>query len=154
MRDAQTAGLKARDGAGDQPEPRRAPELVGVVEQQLHPEADAEQRQALGHQPADQVREAERVEVAHRLREGAHAREHEAIGGAQLVVVGGDRGARADALERLLDRAAVAHPVVDHGDPGHTSVPLVLGTPRSDGSSAIAARSARASDLNTASITW
>src|SRR6185312_16217324 len=63
----------------------------------------------------------------------------------------------ADVLERLLHRPSIAHPVIDEADPrraGHTSVPLVLGTPRSAGSIATATRNALANDLNTASITW
>ena len=50
-------------------------------------------------------------------------------------------------LERLLDRAAVAHSVIDDRDQRrlrpHVSVPLVLGTPSSLGSRATADRSAR-----------
>ena len=55
--------------------------------------------------------------------------------------------------ERLLDAAAVAHPVV--GDRDHeVSVPLVDGTPVSSGSIATAPRSARANALKHASIMW
>ena len=72
------------------------------------------------------------------------------------LVVAGDRAPRADVLERLLAPSG--------GCPSRSrrrrsvavtySVPLVLGTPRSVGSSADAARSARANALNAASIMW
>src|SRR5262249_13577354 len=100
------------------------------------------------------VGEPEVVEVSHRFRERPDAWDHERVGGSDLFVVVRDRRGGADVLERLLDRAAIAHPVVDHADTGaHTSVPFVLGTPRSVGSSATAALSARAKDLKVASIT-
>ena len=73
-------------------------------------------------------------------------------------MIAGDRDGSADLLERLLDRAPVAHPVVEHRDRGavgslmRSDVPLVLGTPDSVGSSATAARSARATALKIASI--
>src|SRR5207253_137548 len=137
-------------------------ELLGGVEQQLHAEADPEQRGAAACALADQLDQPQLAEVAHRQRKRADAGEHQALAGPQLVGVGGDRRAGAGLLQRLLDRAAVAHPVVDHADPrgawgvgrAHTSVPFVLGTPRSVGSSATAARSARAAALNAASIKW
>ena len=54
----------------------------------------------------------------------------------------------ADVLERLLDRAQVAHAVVEDGD--HRS-PFVDGTPDTSGSSEHAWRRARANALNDAS---
>ena len=69
------------------------------------------------------------------------------------VVVAVMTDARAHVRERLLDAAAVAHPVV--GDRDHeVSVPLVDGTPVSSGSIATATRSARANALKHASIMW
>ena len=67
-----------------------------------------------------------------------------------------DRRRGADVLERLLDRAQVAHPVVEDRDPGaHSlSVPLVEGTPLSSGSIETATRRARAKALKQASIMW
>ena len=92
-------------------------------------------------------------DVAHRLRERADAGQDHAVGGADRVVVARDHRARADVLERLLDAAPVAHPVVDDRDHA-SSVPLVDGTPVSRGSTATAARSARANALKHASIMW
>ena len=98
----------------------------------------------------------------HRAREGAHAGHDEAGGGAQRVGVAADGDARADVLERLLHRAAVAHAVVDDRDlhgllqqrAHRLSVPFVLGTPVSPGSIATAWRRARANALKAASIMW
>ena len=93
----------------------------------------------------DQLVEAPGAEAAHRLGERAHAGHHDPVGRADRVVVGGQARVCADVLERLLDAAAVAHPVVDDRD--HVSVPLVDGMPVSVGSTATAARSARANAL-------
>src|SRR5205807_4630192 len=90
-------------------------------------------------------------------RKRADARHDQAVAAAKRLGIARDLSASAHPLERLLHRAAVAHPVVDDGDArpvAHTSVPFVLGTPCSVGSSATAARSARASALNAASIMW
>ena len=109
-------------------------------------------RGALG----DQLVEAEPRMRAHRLGEGADAGQHDAVGargrrrGRRVIAAVG-----ADVLERLLDRAQVAHAVVDDGDPGSSlSVPLVDGHLGLLGSIATAPRSARAKALKLASITW
>jgi hypothetical protein len=156
MRDSQAGPAQRRHLSGDQAEPIRPLELLGTVEQQLHPQADPEQRRAAGDPLADRLDETELMQIAHRQRKRPDARQDEPVGSPQLVAVGRDRRPRARVLERLLDRAAIAHPVIDHADarPGaHTSVPFVLGTPVSLGSTATAARSARAVALNAASIT-
>src|SRR5206468_11779874 len=77
----------------------------------------------------------------------------EPVGGAERLLVAREPWLGPDVLERLLDAAPVAHPVVDDADHA-VSVPFVLGTPVSVGSMAIAARSARAKALNSASIMW
>ena len=117
--------------------------------------------------------EAQLAHGAHRRGKGADAGDDEAVGRAQRVVVGRQGHPGADALERLLDAAAVAHPVVDDPDARsprlrrpaialeteglrpaalHVKVPLVEGTPVSVGSMATAPRRARAKALNAASI--
>src|SRR5205085_2149600 len=99
----------------------------------------------------------EPAEVAHRQRKRPHPRYHQPISRPHLLVIARDDGLGTGVLDRLLDRAAVAHPVIEHRDRrtrAHVSVPLVLGTPRSLGSIATAARNARASALKVASITW
>src|SRR5262249_6297575 len=56
-----------------------------------------------------------------------------------------------DVAERLQHAAQVADPVVDDGD---HSLPLVLGTPATRGSSATAILRARAVALNSVSAMW
>ncbi len=108
---------------------------------------------------AQQLVEAELAQVRHTARERPHARHHEPSRTAQQLVIVGDRNAGPDMSERLLHGAAVAHAVVHHGDlhglieqAHEVSVPFVLGTPLSVGSSATASRRARANALNAASI--
>ena len=131
------------------PRPRSALVLGRRLEQQLHPEADPEQRHAGGGALDQRLAQAGPLQVAHRLRERADARQDDR---ARVAHVGGDHRLGADVRERLLDAAPVAHPVV--GDRDHVSVPFVDGTPVSSGSIATAARSARASALKHASIMW
>ncbi len=95
-----------------------------------------EQRDAGGGALDQHLAEAGALEVAHRLRERADAGQDDRRGVADRRVVGGDHRLRAHVRERLLDAAAVAHPVV--GDRDHVSVPLVDGTPVSSGSIATA----------------
>ena len=70
------------------------------------------------------------------------------------VRVAGDEALGADALEGLLHRPQVSHPVVENGDSRQVSVPFVLGTPGSSGSIDTASRSARANALKHASTMW
>ena len=117
---------------GRMPRPVAPSCSVGGLEQQLHAEADAQQRHARGGALDQHLAEAGAVEVAHRLRERADAGQDDRRGRSDLVVVGGDDGLGTHVRERLLDAAPVAHPVV--GDRDHVSVPLVEGTPVSSGS--------------------
>ena len=153
---AQTGGAQRRHFSRDQAESGGGLELSRALEEQVHPQADPEHGQA-GHATLDDhITEAELVQVAHRPREGADAGHDEAIRACEHVAIASDRSPRPDVLECLFHRATIAHPVVDDGDlrtRGHAvSVPFVLGTPCSVGSSATAARSARAKALKAASI--
>ncbi len=104
--------------AAQQPEPLRAAVLLGALEQQLHPHARPEQRCPRRGALAQQLVEAELADRRHRRRERPHAGEQQAVGGPQLRVVAADERLRADALQRLFHRAAIAHPVVhDRHDP-------------------------------------
>ena len=58
----------------DQPEALGLAELLGALEQQLHPQADPEQRRARADAFAEQLDEPELAQVAHRQRERADAR--------------------------------------------------------------------------------
>ena len=82
-----------------------------------------------GHPLAQQLVESERAHVLHRLRHRPDAGQHDAVGLAHARVVSGQLGLGAHVLERLVDRAQVAHPVVEDRDVGAHSRPLVEGTP-------------------------
>ena len=131
---------------GQQPEPGGAVVLGRALEQQLHAEADARARGTpAAARSRDQLVEPERAQAAHRLREGADAGDDDARGrrdAASWSPVIDRLGA--DVRERLLDRAAVAHPVVDDRD--HRSA-LGGRDARLVGSIATATRSARANAL-------
>jgi hypothetical protein len=71
---------------------------------------------AVGGALAHELVQAGRAQAAHGLGERADAGDDDALGRAQLVVVGGEHGPGADLGERLLDRPAVAHAVVDDAD--------------------------------------
>src|SRR3954451_9269954 len=155
VRDLVAIRLERSDDAAEQRQPAGALVLHRGVEEQLHAEADPEHRDAGLDPPGDQLVQADFVDAAHRLREGADARQDHAVRGLDARGIRRDLGLRPDLLQRLLDRAQVAHPVVEDGDARHSvSVPLVEGTPLSSGSIETATRSARENALNAASIMW
>ena len=80
--------------AAQQPEPLAPLELDRALEQQLHAEADAEQRHARLGALADHLVEAERAQVLHRARERADAGHDDAVGAR------GSRRGRASARRR------------------------------------------------------
>ena len=136
----------ARTLPGQQAQAGLALVLVGGLEQELHAQAQPEH----GHAGAGAVGEQPRPGPAARKRRIASGNAPTPgttiPSGARIsVVVGGEHRGRPDVLERLLDAAAVAHAVVDDRD--HVSVPFVDGIPVSVGSTATAARSARANAL-------
>src|SRR5918996_369520 len=139
--------------AGHQPESGVALVLDRGLEQELEPETDPQHgHPRLESLPYERV-EAELANAAHGTRKRPHARQDHAVGGPYPLGVVGDLGTGANSLERLLDRAQVAHPVVQHHYVRHqVSVPLVDGTPLSPGSISTAPRSARANALKHASI--
>ena len=125
---------------GIRPSPSVRSDLIGALEQQLHPKADPENRRPSGGPLREQPRRGRAPGCAPFQREthrrpGARARRRCRSCSRSRVM----QHAGADMLERLLDRAPVAHAVVDHRDrrPGrgggsrstHVSVPFVLGTP-------------------------
>ena len=156
----------ARHRARQQAEALGAAELLGALEEQLQAEADAEDRRPRRGPLGDQLVEPGRADPLHRPREGADAGQDQAVGGAHSSGSAQIVAARADVLERLLDRAQVPHPVVQDQirraaaprrgrlDAHSLSVPLVEGTPVSSGSIETATRSARAKALKEASIMW
>ena len=160
MRQLQAGRVQPAHRPSQQPQPLGAVVLLGALEQQLHPQAQPEQRYA-GAGPLDQeLLQPELTDRAHPGGKGADAGQHQTVHLAQKLGVAAGLHARADVLERLFGRAAIAHAVVDQPDTGgpltriahEVRVPFVLGTPVSVGSIATAWRSARANALNAASI--
>src|SRR5262249_46386795 len=155
-------GVQRANLARDDPQAGRPTLLARPLEGQLQPQADAQNRRARREPLAQQLIEPELTQVAHRARKRSHAGQDQPVGAAQALLLGRHARPRADVLERLLDRTAVAHAVVHDGylhglldQRAHAlNVPFVLGTPCSLGSIATAWRSARAKALNAASIMW
>ena len=101
------------------PSPGAPPSSVEDSNRSWKPEADAEHRACRPRRRSATSRvEPELADPLHRLA-GTRRRPGRTRPSAlaRRVVVGGDHGLGADALERLLDRAQVAHPVVEDRDP-------------------------------------
>ena len=152
--DLEPGCLEARDRARQHSDPRCAAVLRRTLEQELKAKADAQHGHAGLDPVGDQRVEPGLAHTPHRARECPHAREDHPGGLARGVRVAGDEALGADALEGLLHRPQVSHPVVENGDSRQVSVPFVLGTPGSSGSIDTASRSARANALKHASTMW
>ena len=157
MRDLAAASRYLNHFAFEQPEPGGTTHFGAGFEKKLKPEAYAQDRLPASGGGGKSLVESELKDPFHGFRKGANPGQHHPIGGINSVVVRGDLAGGADPFESLLDRAQVAHPVVEQGD-GRSprgaqlvSVPLVLGTP-APSTGSIAERRARANPLNRASI--
>jgi hypothetical protein len=140
---------------------RGGPVFVAAVEEQLEPEADAEERPVARDPVTDRVDEAVVPEAGHRGRGGPDARNDDRVGVAHGVPVASHGDRRANRGQRLLDAHEVARPVVDDRDPrsanwpvAHPSDPFVEATPSRRGSGSHAVRNARARALKAASARW
>ena len=121
-------------------------------EQEVHSQADAEERHAGGYALADGVHLAELAHGGGRVGERANAGQHDGIGFGDGGGIARDEhlGARRD--QTALDAFEVALMIVDHGD---HSAPFVEGSASPmRGSSSTAWRKARAAALNDASTIW
>ena len=153
-------GVLEPDRAPGEDAERRRAVLVAAVEQELEPEADAEERPVGGEPRADRVGQAVPVEPRHRRFGRADARDdraHPRRAGASPSRATVDLGA--DGRERLVDADEVAGAVVDDRDAwprrrASSEGPLVEATPSRRGSGSQATRSARPSALNAASARW
>ena len=126
--------------------------LVAPLEQELEAQADPEQGPVIGDPRPDGRLEATAPQAGHGGTGGADAGDHERVGTFQGRGPAGHHDVGSRGGERLLDAHEVAGPVVDDRDPRHPRLPFVEGTaPARRGSSATAARRARASALNAAS---
>jgi len=138
--------------AGDDAQTIDTGRLVAAVEQHLHPDADTEERAAVGRGGARRGLQPTGSERSHARAEVAHTRKHHRIGGVDNLGIRRQPGVGAHVLQRLLGGAQVPDPVVDDRDHQPDNVPLVDGT--SVPSTFTASRNARATPLNDASITW
>ena len=158
----QRRGVLEADRAPGQHAERLGAVLVAALEQELEPEADAEERAVGGDPGADRVDEAGRPAAGpsrappprRRARRGGRRRRSSSgVGRATDACAGGE--------QRLLDRDEVAGAVVDDRDVGRPrGAPLTPASPsstrrRSAAGRARTRRAARApSALNAASARW
>jgi len=117
--------------AGDPAESSRDRLFQASLGHQLHADADAEERTAVPDRDLlDRLDHARhRVEPGAAVGIGAHAWQHDAVGAAHPIGIGGqlDLGAHAafarGAFERLGGRAQIARAVVDNGNPHVQALP-------------------------------
>ncbi len=112
---------EADDAAGQQAQPGMLAVLLARVEQQLHPDADAQQRHARAGALDDERVQPTLAECRRTRAERADAGQHEALGLADRARVGRAQQRRARRREGRLERAQVADAVVEenrHGGAG------------------------------------
>src|SRR6185295_18045713 len=144
--------LQAAHAPGQEAETAMDPVLLALLEQQLHADADTEQRPSLIHRLAQHGHEAAALDLLHGGGKGAVTGQHEHVRAPQLGDVAAEHGGRAQVAERLHHAAEVPDPVIDDRD--RHKEPFVLGTSFTRGSSATAIDSARAVALNSVSAMW
>ena len=154
LRHLEPVRLEVDHGPLEQADALGAAALGRRLEQQLHAQAEPEQRHAGRHPLAQQLVEPEPAYLLHRLRQRPHAGQHHAVGLAHARVVAGQLRPRAHVLERLR-RPSAGCPCRSRGSRsasqealgrGHALLARVA-RPRP-------ARSARANALNAASTMW
>src|SRR3989441_5553934 len=141
------------DSATVEAKTRRRRVLLALLEEELHPHAEAENREAPLARPADRLIQAEAAQLTRAVAEVSDAREHDRARREDLFSIAGDAdvsGART--AQRALDVREVADAVVHDRD--HPMRPLELGTPSRRGSRRAAASSARPNALKAASRRW
>ena len=122
--------------------------LFGTVEQQLHAQADAEQRHL---QVAQRLDQSLRMQARHAVRGGADAGQDHPTDALQPLRIAHQAHLHAQPLQRIADRAKVGPTRIDQRNLRH-SAPLVLGNAVPWRGKAW--RSARASALKQASTLW
>ena len=106
-------GRETDDAPGQHVQALDGPELLALVEEQLHAEADAEEGAAGSDRPAHGLEEPECAEIRHAGAERPDARQDDARRGGDPLGIAGHLRGLPDALERLLHGPQVPHPVVD-----------------------------------------
>ena len=139
-------GRKILHPAWDQGESIVLAMLVTAFKQQLLPETDAKDRPACSRKGTNFV--GQRTDLFHRRAEGADTRNNQLRG---LIQIRLDATVEPNGLNRLLDRAKIAHSVVENDD--QSRLPFVDVTPRRS-VLATASCSARPKALKIASQTW
>ena len=114
---------KAAAGARNQAEASDAGRLFARLAQQLHAQADAEQRRATGGHVPDGAVEPACPQGAHPRAERAHSRKHHARRLPHDYGVARDGDARAQPHEPARDRRQVGDAGVDNDDVSHRASP-------------------------------
>ena len=117
--------LQMFDVACEHAETVGAAVLVAAFEQYLQAHADAEEG-FLRRGARERPRKPARADRGHAVAGGALSGEHDFVGVVDAALVAGDldlRVARADAAQRALNRAQVAHAVIHNGDGEHRRIP-------------------------------
>ena len=105
--DRQAAGEHRPDVphlAGDQPQPLVLPVLKRGLKQQLHPQADAQQRLSRRRLPEDRPVHSGAPQLFHRVAEGPHPRQKDVIRPVQFLLVPGDHRLLSDGGQRAFQR--------------------------------------------------
>src|ERR1700674_2239794 len=134
-----------------QPKPLVAAVLLRLFEQELVPEAHAQQRLALAGDVHDAPAEAVLRELFQGRRESPDSWQHDSFRLLELFRIRRELGLGSHVRERPLDRADIAHAIVDDRD--QPKSPFEDGTPAASPGD-IASRSARPRALNVASAMW
>ena len=102
--------------------------LAAALEQQLHPETDAEDGFAGAPQRVQRQKQAGIAQLLRRVAERADARQDHPVGRFQRAHVARHRRCAPDVAQRREQRKQVAHAVIHHREAAHAqSTPLVDG---------------------------
>ena len=99
--------------------------LIAALEQQLHSEADAEQRLSVSGEPTQHTVKPSRAQLVCCIAERPDPRQDYSVRRLENAAVSADRHALTDRPQRTLERKQIANTVIDYRD--HHSTPLVDG---------------------------
>ena len=97
-------------------QPLVLPVLKRGLKQQLHPQADAQQRLSRRRLPEDRPVHSGAPQLFHRVAEGPHPRQKDVIRPVQFLLVPGDHRLLSDGGQRAFQRKKVSYSIVDHRD--------------------------------------
>src|SRR5262249_16070152 len=110
---------KAHHLAGEEVESLVLAVLVADGEQELQPQANAEERLAAADVLLERGHKVGLAQPGNGVAEGADAGQHDLVGLRDAVGVGADLGRKAELLEGLLHAAQVGHAVINDDDLFH-----------------------------------